>query len=116
MKNKYTKIGLICAAGLFALNCATGSAVYHGYMMKGSVVSASGTEGVICVGSKDGAAVGQTLKAYKITSKTSDKTSKYVKTEVGSVKITEIVDEHFAKVTSVSGKLEAGNIVEVESH
>ncbi len=116
MKSKYVKIGLICAVGFFALNCATGSGVYHGYMMKGSVVSATGNEGVICIGSKDGATVGQTLKAYKVTAKTSDKTSKYIKSETGSVKITEIVDEHFAKVTAVTGKLETGNIVEVESH
>lgn len=116
MIKKYAKIGSICALGLFALNCATGSGVYHGYMMKGSVVSATGNEGVICIGSKDGATVGQILKTYKATGSSSDKTSRFVKNAVGSVKITEIVDEHFAKVTSVSGKIEVGTIVEVESH
>lgn len=115
MKKSTIMTLLVAAIGLFVGGCATGSHVYHGYMMKGSVVSATGNEGVICIGSKDGAAVGQTLQAYRVTPATSDKYSRYVKTAVGSVKIKEIIDEHFAKVSVVSGKLETGYIVETES-
>jgi len=112
MKKSMSLAAALLIAGL-TLNCATGSAVYHGYMMKGSVVSATGSEGVICVGSKDGAEVGQVWKTTKVDIQGTGKTSKYVWSPAGSVKIVEIIDEHFAKVSVVDGKLEKGYVAEL---
>lgn len=106
---------LISVSTIFAVGCATLGSTYHKYLMKGSVISATGTEGVICIGSKDGATVGQSLKAYRATWKNEAKGPKYIRTDIGSVKIIEIIDEHFAKVAAESGKIEVGNIVELEA-
>lgn len=114
MKRLTIKFALISAGLFFITNCASGG-LYHGNMMRGSVVSATGSEGVICIGSKDGATVGQILNSYKGNWQNEGKTARYARTPVGSVKITEIIDEHFAKVTAVSGKIEMGTIVELES-
>ncbi len=90
-------------------SCAT---VYHGLVMKGSIVEASDSEVYLCIGSKDGASVGQELDVYKIIRVMQTRTA-FRRELVGKIKITEIVDEHFAKATVISGKAEKDDIVEL---
>jgi hypothetical protein len=94
---------------LLTFSCAT---VYHGFFMKGSIIEASDSEVYLCIGSKDGASVGQELDVYKII-KTKSKATLFKRVLTGKVKITEIVDEHFAKATVISGKAEKDDIVEL---
>src|SRR4030067_3731241 len=48
-------------------SCATmGQKVYHDFIMKGSIIETSDSEVYLCIGSKDGASVGQELDVYKI--------------------------------------------------
>ena len=94
-------------------SCATvGQKVYHGFLMKGSIIEASDSQVYLCIGSKDGASVGQELDVYKII-KTKSKGTPFKRVLTGKVKITEIVDEHFAKATVISGKAEKNDIVEL---
>ncbi len=104
-------ISMIAAASVIFLmiSCAT---VYHGYLMKGSIVDASDSEVYLCIGSKDGAAVGQELNVYKIIRVTRARPT-FRREYAGKVKITEIIDEHFAKATVISGKAEKDDIVEL---
>ena len=47
-------------------SCATmGQKVYHGFLMKGSIIEASNSDVYLCIGSKDGASVGQELDAIR---------------------------------------------------
>ena len=85
--------------------------VYHGIIMKGSIIHTTDDYVYLCVGSSDGASVGQELDVYKITFPTAKKQATRVKT--GKVKITEIVDEHFAKAKIISGKAKKNDIVEL---
>lgn len=101
-------LGIIFAA----VNCQS---VYHKAIMKGRVVSATGNEGVICIGSKDGAEVGQVWKTARIEIRGTGKTSKHIWVPAGSVKIVEIVDEHFAKVSAIDGKLEVDYVAELQA-
>ncbi len=94
---------------LLIVSCAT---VYHGVLMKGSIIEASDSEVYLCIGSKDGASVGQELDVYKIV-RVIQTRSDFRRELAGKVKITEIVDEHFAKATVISGKAEKGDIVEL---
>jgi len=113
----YRKISLKSAVPLILatvvifliVSCAT---VYHGYLMKGSLIEASDSEVYLCIGSKDGATVGQELDVYKII-KTNSKVTPFKRVLTGRVKITGIVDEHFAKATVISGKAEKYDIVEL---
>ena len=117
----YRKISLKSAVSLILAtfviflmaSCATmGQKVYHGFLMKGSIIEASGSEVYLCIGSKDGASVGQELDVYKIV-KTTSKVTPFKREHTGKVKITEIVDEHFAKATVISAKAEKNDIVEL---
>ncbi len=90
-------------------SCAT---VYHGFIMRGSIIEASNSDVYLCIGSKDGASVGQELDVYKVVA-VSGARPVFERVHTGKVKITEIVDEHFAKATVISGKAEKNNIVEL---
>ncbi len=116
-KMMYRKISLKSAISLILatfviflmFSCAT---VYHGFLMKGSIVEASNSDVYLCIGSKDGASVGQELDVYKITQRQS-KATRFRRVQTGKVKITEIIDEHFARATVISGKAEMNDIVEL---
>ncbi len=105
------EVCLILAGSIIFLmfSCAT---FYHGYLMKGSIIEASNSEVYLCIGSKDGASVGQELDVYKIIRVTRARPT-YRQEYAGKVKITEIIDEHFAKATVISGKAEKDDIVEL---
>jgi len=101
---------IVVASVIFLmLSCA---AFYHGYLMKGSIVEASDSEVYLCIGSKDGATVGQELDVYKIIRVTRARPT-FRREYAGKVKITEIIDEHFAKATVIAGKAEKNDIVEL---
>ncbi len=88
----------------------------HRVMMKGSIVYA-GEEGVIlCIGTNDGASVGQELDVMRIKSEPggSPKAApRFSRAKVGKVRIQEIVDEHFAKAKVIEGEAAANDIVEL---
>ncbi len=112
-----TKIGLRSAVSLILatfvaflmFSCAT---FYHGVLMKGSIIEASDSDVYLCIGSKDGAAVGQELDVYKVI-RVRRATPTFKRVFSGRVKITEIIDEHFARATVISGKAEKDDIVEL---
>jgi hypothetical protein len=118
---KYRKITLK-NAGSFILatfviflifSCAT---VRHGYLMKGTILDTSDSDVYLCIGSRDGASVGQELDVYAYERYTppgvkSAPTFKRINT--GKLKITEIVDEHYAKAKVISGKAELHATVEL---
>jgi len=94
-------------------SCATvGQKVYHGFIMKGSIIEASNSDVYLCIGSKDGASVGQELDVYKVVRVTRARPT-FKRVHSGKIRITEIVDEHFAKATVISGKAEKDDIVEL---
>ena len=88
------------------------AAVYHGLLMKGSIIEASDSEVYLCIGSKDGASVGQELDVYKVIRVTRARPT-FRREHTGKVRIIEIVDEHFARATVIFGKAEKDDIVEL---
>jgi hypothetical protein len=104
-------VSLILATFVIFLivSCTT---VYHGYLMKGSIIEASNSDVYLCIGSKDGAAVGQELDVYKIP-QTKPEALHFYREHTGKVRITEIIDEHFAKAKVISGRAEKNDIVEL---
>jgi len=94
---------------LLTVSCAT---LYHGFVMKGSIIEASDSDVYLCIGSKDGASVGQELDVYKIL-ETRPQPTLFGREYTGKVRITEIIDEHFAKAKVISGRAEKNDIVEL---
>jgi hypothetical protein len=113
-KSQWAKFFVLLSLIVTISACAGWQRIYHGVMMKGSIIETSGSEYYLCIGKKDGASVGQELNVYKIISTTTNpKVPLFRREYIGKVKITEIFDEHFAKAILISGKAEKNNIVEL---
>jgi hypothetical protein len=114
---KYRKITLrgtvfliLATSAIFLMfSCAS---IHQGFLMKGSIIEASNSDVYLCIGSKDGATVGQELDVYKVIAVTRARPT-FRREHTGKVRITEIIDEHFAKATVISGKAEKDDIVEL---
>lgn len=113
-------VSLIMATFLIFL-IASCASFYHGVAMKGSIIEASNSDVYLCIGSRDGATVGQELDVYKVTRRQSYVGTvsvpiipSFIRELSGKVKITEIVDEHFAKAKVISGKAEKHDVVELD--
>jgi hypothetical protein len=89
----------------------------HGYMMKGQILNVSDGVAYLCIGSSEGAKAGQEFPVFRHTKLeyTGEKqaTPKYNRVEVGSVKIMEVVDEHYAKANIIRGDIQANDIAEL---
>jgi hypothetical protein len=97
--------------------CSSLQSARHEYVMRGQVVDIVGNEAVVCVGSRDGAQVDQELSVYRLVARgiggPGRVTPSFEKIKVGNVRITQVVDEHFAKVRVISGEVEVNNVVEL---
>ena len=114
MKRKLGLIaGLLMLAVVIAFLISSCATIYHGYFMRGSIIEAYDSDVYLCIGSKDGATVGQELDVHKIISVSTGKRPTFERIHTGKVRITEIIDVHFAKAKVISGKAEKHNIVEL---
>lgn len=105
----------VLASGLGA--CASMGRAYHSAIMRGSILEASGDRVYLCIGSRDGAAVGQELTVVKFVKgplEVSRTGPSYRREGTGKVRITEIVDEHFAWAEVTAGDAAVGSLVELE--
>ena len=84
----------------------------HTFFMAGSIIESSADGVYICIGSADGAQVGQTLDVVRVTRTHGPKQSiRFKREKVGTVRIDAIVDEHFAQATLTSGRARKGDVV-----
>ena len=117
MRRNYI-LGVVLAISIIALaGCASLGSVGHKYIMRGQILEAAGTDVYLCIGSKDGAEVGQEYAVYRFVREigTNPKVPpRFRRDEKGAVKITEIVDEHYAKAKVVAGEAKVNDIVELK--
>ncbi|MBL8019383.1 MAG: hypothetical protein JNM27_06940 [Leptospirales bacterium] len=118
---KYTFVALLalCAAGLVSFTpvaAQEGLHKIHHFFMRGNVLEKNGAEVYLCIGSKDNARVGQVLEIIRVESTPPIKgnTPNFKRIKIGTVKLTQIVDEHFAKATIQSGNVQVGQIAELK--
>lgn len=102
----------VLVSALFMFQCAS----YHANLMKGNILKQKGNEYYLCIGTKDGAKEGQVYNVY-----TYKENPAYVDTPIyiervfsGTIKITNIVHEHYAKAVLVSGKARIYDFVELK--
>lgn len=97
--------------------CAEGG-VRHGWVMRGQVLSLDAGVATVCVGTRDGAKVGQVLDVHHITVQTVANPHSggptFSRSDAGRVKITEVFDEHYARAQIVSGNPVVNDVVELE--
>jgi len=112
--------------GLFAAVCLSLAAIAvsqplaaqglgHTFFMRGQVVKATGAEIIICIGKADGAQVGQTLKVVRVVERPGPPkgTAQFDRRDVGTVTITQIIDDHFARVSIANGDVKNHDLVEL---
>lgn len=110
---------------LIISSCATMQGVYHAKIMKGSIIETYDSSIYLCVGEKDGATVGQEFNVYKtivINPPPPPRIPRgllvaptFQRELTGRIKITKIIDEHFAEAAIISGKAEKNSIVELSA-
>ncbi len=110
---------LLAIVVVMAAGCATMESVGHKYMMKGQVLDVTDNSAYLCIGSKDGAEVGQEYAVYKFVRAVNPNpkfaAQPYFRREkAGKIKITEIVDEHMAKATITAGEVQVNYMAELE--
>jgi hypothetical protein len=90
----------------------------HKYIMRGQILEVTGDMVYLCIGSSEGAQVGQeyaVVKFIKVPNPNSKSPWPYFnREEAGVVKITEIVDEHMARAKIVSGVAKENYMVELK--
>lgn len=112
MVNVFLAVLFIAVAG-----CATMQSVEHKYFMKGQVLDVSDGEAYICIGSAEGAKAGQEFSVYRYIrlayGSSKQKSPSYKRETVGSVKIIQVVDEHYAKASVISGNIQVNDVAEL---
>ena len=105
---------LVCAAGAA---WADDAGRYHEFVMKGSVIDVA-EEGIyFCIGTPEGAKVGEEYDAIHVSRDISGhprSAPRFKRVKVGRVKVEEIVDVHYARAKVIEGKVEKGDIISLE--
>lgn len=86
----------------------------HSVFMAGSVIEATADGIYLCIGTREGATVGQRLEVVRVTREPGinpKQGARFKWTKVGAVRIDAVVEEHFAEATVTSGEVKKGDIV-----
>jgi hypothetical protein len=117
MGRRFVVNALVTVLYLMVAACATLETAEHKYIMRGQVLEVTGNEAYLCIGSKDGAQVGQEYTVYRFVKVPNPNTKSPVpyfrREEIGKLKIMEIVDEHMATAKTITGKIQANDVVEL---
>lgn len=96
---------------------ANAQEISHKYLMRGQILDAQDKTLVVCIGKEDGAQVGQVLDVirhkrgphqHKSTAPT------FVRTDIGQIRITSIIDDHYANATVIEGEAKLNDSVELQ--
>jgi hypothetical protein len=115
---KITIFSLFAAIFIFtAAGCATMQTTGHKYFMKGQILDVSDGEVYLCIGSAEGAKADQEFLVYRHLKLPYDgpkqAAPRFKREMIGSVKITQIVDEHFAKANILRGNIMVNDVAEL---
>ena len=109
--------GLLAILFIVTAGCATMSTVEHKYFMKGQVLHVSDGEAYLCIGSAEGAKAGQEFPVYRYIMRPGagpkQTTPSFKREAAGSVKITQVVDVHYARATILSGDIKVNDVAEL---
>ena len=117
MNLKRTLLVTVLATSAALTGCVEGG-IRHGFIMRGQVLDVENGVATVCIGTKDGAKVGQVLEVERVTrvyGSPKSGASTYSRSEVGQVKISELFDEHYARAKILSGSPSVNDVVELTS-
>lgn len=85
----------------------------HTFFMRGSIVSDANGQLVACVGKADSARAGQELSVYRTIASGGPRATIFRREKVGSVRIDQVIDDHYALVSATAGNVKDNDIVEL---
>jgi len=115
MKIKTLLRTLLLVVVAASFGCATVQSAKHQYVMRGSVLEVNDDTAYVCLGTEQGAQVGQELKVYRyVRTVTAPKVQQpqYRVESVGKLKVTG-VESHMANAQILSGNVKVNDIVEL---
>jgi len=116
MKPKGMRNGTVVSAllviWLMTMGCATMEAARHKYWMRGQVLEVQDGTAYLCLGTEQGAKVGQVFTVRRYVKIGGPRGGRYRVDNVGTVKITE-VESHMANAKIVTGDVKANDIVDL---
>lgn len=113
MKN--IKFLIIFLVGFLVVGCAN-TDFNHEYVMRGQVVEQTAGNTVVCIGTYDGAKVGQQLSVLRFVRElaVAEGDDPYAVDNVGKVEVIEIINDHFARIRTIEGEVKVNDIVELK--
>jgi len=100
---------------LFVMGCATMEAARHEYLMRGSVLDVEDGTAYLCVGTEQGAKVGQVFTVHRYVKIAGWRARGVYKVDyVGTIKITE-VESHMAYAKILTGDVKANDVVDLKA-
>jgi hypothetical protein len=106
----------IAGVAMLAAVPASAANIGHSFFMKGSIVAEQAEGKVVCIGSQDGATVGQVLDVYHTVQHPGPSKGagpSFHRKPAGHVRIDHVYDAHFAHVSVVDGNPAVHDIVEL---
>jgi hypothetical protein len=106
---------LFFLVGLVSLLNACSTQIYHKILMKGQVVAIEDDEVTICIGRRDGAKIGDELRVVRSMFRqgvVEEGESSFELIEVGRIKISRVIDDHYAKANIINGSIKLNDIGE----
>ncbi len=97
-----------------AMGCATLETARHQYFMRGQVLEVEDGRAYLCIGSEEGAKVGQEFTVHRYVRIGGGRAGHYRIDLVGTVKITE-VETHMAWAKIVTGDVKANDVVDLNT-
>jgi hypothetical protein len=116
MKSRNVVNGMLVVLLLLMAGCATMQSAGHEYIMRGQVLEVAGDSAYLCIGSHDGAKVGQEFTVYRFErTPVSGKSHipNFKRETIGKIRIIEIVDEHMATAKVLTGRVAANDVAEL---
>ena len=107
---------MVLVLSLAFATAADAAEFIHKYLMRGQVLDVQDNTLVVCIGKEDGAQVGQVLNVVRHKRgphKHKSSTPNFVRTDIGKVRITSIIDDHYAEATVVDGNVKINDSVEL---
>ncbi|NNM77756.1 hypothetical protein HJG53_12640 [Sphingomonas sp. ID1715] len=102
---------------LGSAHVAPAQGIGHSFFMRGSIVGLESGQGVICIGKADGAEPAQLLEVYRIEpipGPPRTAAPAFRRKLVGHVRVEQIVDDHFARISVVNGAPRLHDIAETK--
>lgn len=117
MKSKIILTAILSFSIFSMAGCAMMEASRHQYLMRGQVLEVSGSEAYTCIGSAEGGKEGQEYTVYRVARSLAAPQKQvpvFNRQIVGEVKITEVVDEHYAKARVLKGDVRVYDVVQLK--